>query len=124
MGVRTDVQEKIPGQSPSFTDPSRSFGYGHRTDKYMQTAAARALNEIFRVHLFRVAIAFHIDMSALGYEWGDTPHCDGHNCHPAPDMLVKHAVTSRMSVNAGSAGSHNDIHSIGHMWKLVYSLED
>lgn len=61
-------------------------------------------------------------MSALGYEWSDTSHCNGQNHHPALDMLVIHALALRMSVNAGPTGSYEDISPISDMERLVYSV--
>lgn len=121
-GIRSELQDGQAGKPPIPIDPNRDFGYDQNPEKCMQTVAARALNELFRVHLFRVAITFHGGMNALGYEWGDTSHCDNDKCHPAPDFLVMHALASRMTSNAGPAGTYEQAYPIGDMGSLVYSV--
>ena len=37
-------------------DPNRDFPYGKDPAECMQTTAARAINEIYRAHLFQLAI--------------------------------------------------------------------
>jgi hypothetical protein len=51
-------------------DPNRDFPYGVSSDKCMQTTAARAINELYRKHLFQLALTFHGGMRAISYEWG------------------------------------------------------
>ena len=43
---------------------------GVSPDKCMQTTAARAINELYREHLFQLALTFHGGMRAISYEWG------------------------------------------------------
>ena len=40
----------------------------------MTTIAARSINELFRSHMFQLAITFHGGMEAVGYVWGDFAH--------------------------------------------------
>ena len=51
-------------------DPNRDFPYGVDPKKCMRTTAARALNELYREHLFQLALTFHGGMRAISYEWG------------------------------------------------------
>lgn len=118
-GVRGEVQDKT---NPKSIDPNRDFGFDQKPDNCMQTVAARALNELFRVHLFRVLITFHGGTNVVGYEWGDTSHCDGKICKPAPDTAMMAALGHRMAHNAGSAGRYEAAYPVGDMGKLVYSV--
>jgi hypothetical protein len=51
-------------------DPNRDFPYGVAPDMCMRTTAARAINELYREHLFQLALTFHGGMRAISYEWG------------------------------------------------------
>ena len=55
-----------------------------KADKCMQSITARALNEVFRDHLFQIAITFHGGMQAIAYEWGSPNHM-GKNKDTSPD---------------------------------------
>lgn len=60
-------------------DPNRDFPYDQRNPKEcMQTIAGRTLNEIFREHLFQLALTFHGGMEVVAYEWG---HQRGRECY-------------------------------------------
>lgn len=119
---RSELQTADSGSQSLFIDPNRDFAFDQDPQNCMQTVAARALNELFRVHLFRVTISFHGGTNALGYEWGDMSHCDGPKCNPAPDTHIMHALAERMSNNAGPAGSYEDPYPFGDMGKLVYPV--
>lgn len=119
---RTELQTLGPESQPLSIDPNRDFAFDQDPRNCMQTVAARALNELFRVHLFRVTITFHGGTNALGYEWGDMSHCDGPKCQPAPDTHIMHALAKRMSDNAGPAGPYEDSYPFGDMGKLVYPV--
>lgn len=119
---RTELQEQPNGTPGLYIDPNRDFGFDQSPDKCMQSVAARTLNELFRVHLFRTAITFHGGTNALAYEWGDMVHCTGRVCHPAPDTLIMHALAERMSAHAGPAGSFESAYPVGDMGKLVYPV--
>ena len=52
-------------------DPNRDFPYDILDEaSCMQTIAARTLNEIYREHMFQLALTFHAGMEVVGYEWG------------------------------------------------------
>lgn len=119
---REELQSTGPGSQPLLIDPNRDFAFDQDPRNCMQTVAARALNELFRVHLFRVTVTFHGGTNALGYEWGDMTHCDGPNCKPAPDTRIMHSLAERMSNNAGPAGDYEDPYPFGDMGKLVYPV--
>eukprot|EP00971_Amphidinium_carterae_P114445 2267766-Amphidinium_carterae.1 len=55
-------------------DPNRDFAYLKQPSQCMTTQTARAVNELFRRHLFTYMITFHGGMRALTYEWGSRNH--------------------------------------------------
>lgn len=116
------IERQIEGNKTLLLDPNRDFGFAQDPEKCMQTVAARVINELFRMHLFRILITFHGGTNALGYEWGDTHHCNGPICDPAPDTGILKALATRMSSNAGPAGSYEAVYPVGDMGKLVYPV--
>jgi hypothetical protein len=52
-------------------DPNRDFPYDVTDPKIcMRTIAGRTVNEIYREHMFQLALTFHGGMEVIGYEWG------------------------------------------------------
>ena len=47
------------------TDTNRDYNYMH-APKCMQTMTSRVVNELFRDHIFQLAITFHAGMRAVG----------------------------------------------------------
>lgn len=76
----------------------------------MQTMAGRAINEVFRDHIFRMAITFHGGANVIAYQWGDTKHCAGYprNCRngwTSSDHVSMAAIGQAMSRYAGRSPS-------------------
>eukprot|EP00040_Diaphanoeca_grandis_P033836 m.208099 g.208099 ORF g.208099 m.208099 type:complete len:570 (-) comp33001_c6_seq4:16-1725(-) len=67
-------------------DPNRDFPYGQQplsgSTSCMKTTAARAINEMYREHLFQLALTFHGGMRAIAYEWGSPNHPRGRDISP------------------------------------------
>lgn len=120
VGFHQERREETQGHVKY--DPNRDFGFDQKSESCMQTVAARALNELFRVHIFRILVTFHGGTNVIGYEWGDTSHCNGNLCKGAPDTGIMRALAERMSNNAGPAGSHEAAYPIGDMGSTVYSV--
>lgn len=59
-------------------DPNRDFPYNQDEAKCMKTTAARAINELWRRHIFQLSLTFHAGETSLDYEWGAFNH-------PPPD---------------------------------------
>jgi Zinc carboxypeptidase len=116
-GERPDDEAMLPP-----VDPNRDFAFGQDASACMLTIAARAVNELFREHLFRLLITFHGGTNAIGYEWGDMAHCQGPICEPAPDTAIMEALANRMSSLAGPAGPYEVRYPTGNMGKLVYPV--
>ena len=66
----------------------------------MVTACARAINEVWRDHLFQLAITFHGGMEAIAYEWGSPNHMS-HNSQ-SPDEVAQSTMATAMAKYAGA----------------------
>ena len=52
-------------------DPNRDFPFDLEDNSLcMQTIAGRTANEIYREHMFQLALTFHGGMEIVAYEWG------------------------------------------------------
>eukprot|EP00039_Didymoeca_costata_P020096 m.340051 g.340051 ORF g.340051 m.340051 type:complete len:743 (-) comp19104_c0_seq1:56-2284(-) len=69
-------------------DPNRDFPYGRSARQCMQTVCARALNELYRDHMFQLAITFHGGMKAIAYEWGSPNHPRGSDASPDDNAMA------------------------------------
>jgi len=69
-------------RTEGMVDPNRDFPYGNQPDECMKTTAARAINEMYRDHLFQLALTFHSGMKAIAYEWGSPNHPRGRDISP------------------------------------------
>lgn len=116
------AERQASSQGDVSLDPNRDFGFDQHPDKCLRTVSARAVNELFRIHLFRILITFHGGTNVIGYEWGDNFHCNGRLCKPAPDMKIMDAVGHRMSEVAGGAASFELKYPVGDMGSLVYPV--
>ena len=97
-------------------DPNRDFPYD-LTDASlcMQTIAGRTLNEIYREHMFQLALTFHGGMEVVGYEWG-APTWLGHY---SPDHTAQDSIASAYS-RYGGGWSKSKPYNYGTMNDLVY----
>ena len=80
-------------------DTNRDFPYFQPSTQCMKSITARALNELFREHLFQLAITFHGGMDAIVYEWGDTEHTGA--LETSPDDAGQHTLAFAMRDYAG-----------------------
>eukprot|EP00980_Cylindrotheca_fusiformis_P012589 scaffold3084_cov144-Cylindrotheca_fusiformis.AAC.37 len=73
-------------------DPARDFAYDKEIEPTlcMQTTAARAINEIFRDHMFQMAISFHSGIGAVGFPWRT-------GAESSPDKLIQLQVAQAYS---------------------------
>lgn len=99
-------------------DPNRDFPYDQDPSRCMTTTVARALNEVFRAHLFTSAITFHGGMQAVAYEWGAPNHQDADS--RSPDDVSQAVLSHIMAAAAGTyAGGH---YPVDRMNKVVYAV--
>lgn len=115
-------ERQMPYGNSSQLDPNRDFGFNQNPKRCLQTVAARAINELFRIHLFRILITFHGGTNVVSYEWGDKSHCEERVCDPAPDEEIMNALGRRMSEVAGPAASFELEYPVGDMGALVYPV--
>jgi hypothetical protein len=102
-------------------DPNRDFPYDILNPTLcMQTIAARTLNEIFRAHLFQLALTFHAGMEVIGYEWG-APSWLG---FASPDEIAQDRIAAAYSRYGGGWGgsSGSSSYTYGPMNELVYHV--
>ncbi|CAK8996233.1 Retrovirus-related Pol polyprotein from transposon RE2 (Retro element 2) (AtRE2) [Includes: Protease RE2 [Durusdinium trenchii] len=107
-------------------DPNRDFPYLHtRPERCMQTQTARAVNELFRRHLFQFMITFHGGMRALTYEWGSRNHMtmpQRRSTEP-PDETAFREVGQAIQAAAGKTLHRRWFYPLGRINDLVYPVE-
>lgn len=97
-------------------DPNRDFPYD-LTDpsKCMQTIAGRTANEIYREHMFQLALTFHAGMEVVAYEWGAPSWLN----YLSPDDEAQSAIGGAYS-RYGAGWSDSKPYNYGTMNDLVY----
>ncbi|KAA8497211.1 Carboxypeptidase D [Porphyridium purpureum] len=122
VGFEMNHREEVQDNGHSF-DPNRDFPFNQKTSACMQTFAARAINELFRAHMFQLMITFHGGTNVIGYEWGDYGHCSETGaCEMAPDHALMDAIGARMKQTAGPAGTYEREYTLGSMGSTVYPV--
>jgi hypothetical protein len=100
------------------TDPNRDFPYDlTNPEACMQSVAARTLNEVFRDHLFQLALTFHGGMEVVGYEWG-APTWDGFK---SPDDTAQSVIANAYS-RYGGGWATSVPYENGPMNDMVYAV--
>ena len=107
-------------------DPNRDFPYDHSGSNCMRTTAARAINEMYRSHLFQLALTFHSGMNAIAYEWGSFNHFNrvsaSRGSSPeSPDDRAQVQFGQSMRVYADHTNSI-PLYDQGRMNDLVYPV--
>ena len=100
----------------SSIDPNRDFAIDQQESRCMQSITARAVNEVWREHLFQLAITFHAGIHMITYEWGSFSHFTGSRSTISPDDVAQVGIGQAMSAYAGAydegrypTGRSNDI---------------
>lgn len=97
-------------------DPNRDFPYDVLDETAcMQTIAGRTVNEIFRDHLFQLALTFHGGMEVVAYEWGAPTWLN----HFSPDDIAQEVIASAYS-RYGGGWNASKPYEYGTMNDLVY----
>ncbi|CAM9676449.1 unnamed protein product, partial [Phaeothamnion confervicola] len=112
-------------------DPNRDFPYQQKPSKCMTTITARAVNEVWREHIFQLAVTFHGGMVAIAYEWGanNHPHRKNNNgdwLDISPDNSAQVAVGSGLSAYAGAfsvSGTEFAPYPADRMNDIVYPVD-
>ena len=106
-------------------DPNRDFPYN--TDQCMVTVTARAVNEVWKRHLFQLAATYHGGMEAIAYEWGAFNHYRGGHT-VSPDDAAQTAVAQAMASFGGPLpasspfNSNGGLYPTGRLNDLVYPV--
>ncbi|KAF1792689.1 Peptidase M14, carboxypeptidase A [Phytophthora cactorum] len=106
-------------------DPNRDFPYNLGDDKEcMVTTAARALNELWRDHLFQLGITFHAGRECITYEWGGKNHVKvSGKSDKSPDNLSQQQLSRIMSRFGGKFEESGQYYSDGTMNDVVYAVD-
>eukprot|EP00943_MAST-04B_sp_MAST-4B-sp1_P007467 g7467.t1 len=75
-------------------DPNRDFPYNQEPEKCMKTTAARAINELWRKHIFQLSLTFHAGETSIDYEWGAYNHPPPYDQSPDERGFKQLAETS------------------------------
>lgn len=108
-------------------DTNRDYNYMH-APKCMMAITSRAVNEVWRDHIFQLALTFHAGMRAIAYEWGSPNHykTDGIGRQRAselsPDDLAQKKVTQALSEYGGRFQKGKTLYPTGTMNELVYGV--
>lgn len=98
-------------------DTNRDYPIDNPRRNCMRAVTSKAINEIFREHMFSIALTFHGGMQAIAYEWGTKTHYS----HPvSPDDYAQASIASIMSAYAGKFQGSRYPH--GRMNNLVYPV--
>mmetsp|Transcript_35969 Transcript_35969/g.84266 ORF Transcript_35969/g.84266 Transcript_35969/m.84266 type:complete len:694 (+) Transcript_35969:28-2109(+) len=110
-------------------DPNRDFAYLQQPSKCMRTQTGRAVNELFRRHLFQYMITFHGGMRALTYEWGSRNHMTKFlksrgKSTESPDDHAFRIVGEEIQRDAGEEGSRRGMYyPLGRITDIVYYVD-
>lgn len=97
-------------------DPNRDFPYDLKNPTLcMQTMAGRTVNEIYREHMFQLALTFHAGMEVVAYEWGAPSYLN----HFSPDHNAQEDIGGAYSLYGGN-WSRTQSYNYGTMNDEVY----
>ncbi|CEG45337.1 hypothetical protein F441_06112 [Plasmopara halstedii] len=106
-------------------DPNRDFNYMRTGVECMQTITARVVNEIWRDHIFQLAVTFHGGTRAIAYEWGSPDHYLDGNPRKSSEKSPDHTAQLELSTTlAHFAGAFQDgqLYPTGTMNDIVYGV--
>ncbi|KUG00023.1 Tetratricopeptide repeat protein 38 [Phytophthora nicotianae] len=90
----------------------------------METTAARALNELWRDHLFQLGITFHAGRECITYEWGAKNHVkESGKSDKSPDNLSQQQLSRVMSRFGGKFEDSAQYYPDGTMNDVVYAVD-
>jgi hypothetical protein len=100
-------------------DPNRDFPYDRKGGDVscMESIAARTLNEVFREHMFQLALTFHSGVELIGYEWGAPEYLKD----TSPDDISQAEIAAAYSDFAGSWSS-TKLYRYGAMNDVIYPV--
>ncbi|KAJ8561753.1 hypothetical protein ON010_g7927 [Phytophthora cinnamomi] len=106
-------------------DPNRDYNYMRSGAECMQTMTSRVVNEIWRDHIFQLAVTFHGGTRAVAYEWGSPDHyMNGDETKPSeksPDHMAQFQIGHTLSNFAG-VFPDGKLYPSGTMNDVVYGV--
>eukprot|EP00947_MAST-08B_sp_MAST-8B-sp1_P004743 g4743.t1 len=110
-------------------DPNRDFAFDTKPEMCMRTVAGRAVNEVWRDHLYQLAVTFHGGDNLIGFAWGDFPHCgadeSAFSCKAphwvAPDHFGMESLAHRLRDYAGPFGG-DGLYRTGPINEVIYAV--
>jgi hypothetical protein len=100
------------------SDPNRDFAFDTKPSECMRTIAGRAVNEVWRDHIFQLGATFHGGDNLIGYPWGDNTHNPG---YIAGDKIAMHSLGQFMVEVAGKYGG-DGLYKLGEMNDVIYPV--
>lgn len=117
-GYAHDTREELG------VDPNRDYSYMRKPEECMTTMTSRVVNELWRDHIFQLAITFHGGTRAVSYEWGSPDHYLRHNSQrseKSPDHMAQFQIANLLANYAG-AFSDGQLYPTGTMNDIVYGV--
>lgn len=105
-------------------DPNRDYNYMRSGGECMTAMTSRVVNEIWRDHVFQMAITFHGGTRAVSYEWGSPDHYlkgDSTRSEKSPDHTAQFQLANTLATFAG-AFSDGQLYPTGTMNDIVYGV--
>uniref|UniRef100_A0AAV1UGV7 Peptidase M14 domain-containing protein n=1 Tax=Peronospora matthiolae TaxID=2874970 RepID=A0AAV1UGV7_9STRA len=106
-------------------DPNRDYNYMRAGTECMQTMTSRVVNEIWRDHMFQLAVTFHGGTRAIAYEWGSPDHYShGDKTKPSersPDDMAQVQLGNTLASYAGKFPD-GELYPTGTMNDVVYGV--
>ncbi|KAG7389311.1 hypothetical protein PHYPSEUDO_010646 [Phytophthora pseudosyringae] len=106
-------------------DPNRDYNYMKAGADCMQTMTSRVVNEIWRDHIFQLAVTFHGGTRAVAYEWGSPDHyLNGDEKQPSeksPDHMAQFQIANTLANFAG-VFPDKKLYPTGTMNDVVYGV--
>ncbi|KAL3672084.1 hypothetical protein V7S43_002748 [Phytophthora oleae] len=106
-------------------DPNRDYNYMRSGAECMQTMTSRVVNEIWRDHIFQLAVTFHGGTRAVSYEWGSPDHyLNGDEKNPSeksPDHMAQFQIAHTLANFAGVFPDQK-LYPTGTMNDVVYGV--
>ena len=81
----------------------------------MQTIAGRTINEVFREHMFQLALTFHGGTEVIAYEWGAPSFLHDWSPDDAAQGAIAHAYSKY-----GAGWAQSQPYDVGTMNDKVY----
>nr|CCA14931.1 conserved hypothetical protein [Albugo laibachii Nc14] len=101
-------------------DPNRDFNI-MKAPNCMESMTARVINELWRDHVFELAITFHGGTQSISYEWGSPDHFKGGRSQKSPDHTGLVSLAETLALYGGSF-QDGSLYKTGTMNDVVYGV--